>query len=64
LVLSDPKWQDRIHRYAPMEAGLAIQATRNLDTLPISPWAGFAVLAGYATALLLTGACTFLARDA
>ena len=39
-----------------MNAGLSIQATERLDELPLGPWQGLGVLAGYAAATLLTGA--------
>jgi ABC-2 type transport system permease protein len=64
LIVTDPTWQERLHRYAPMEAGLAIQATRGTDDLPIGPWAGLGVLAGYSAAALVAGAAAFLLRDA
>jgi ABC-2 type transport system permease protein len=57
-------WQERIRELAPTTAGLAIQATQRLDTLPIGPWAGLGVVAGYAAAALLLGATIFTARDA
>ncbi|WP_242608781.1 ABC transporter permease subunit [Actinomadura formosensis] len=57
-------WQDRLDKVAPMPAGLAVQATRDLDRLPIGPWAGLGVLAGYAAAALLAGGAVFAARDA
>ena len=38
-----------------MNAGLAIQATRNIGTLPIGPWPGLGVLALWAAAALLAG---------
>ncbi len=62
-VITDPTWQHRLQRYAPMDAGLAVQATRGLDHLPIGPWAGLAVLAGYAAASLAAGAAAFRLRD-
>jgi ABC-2 type transport system permease protein len=62
-VITDPTWQHRLHRYAPMDAGLAVQATRGLDHLAIGPWAGLAVLAGYAAASLVAGAAAFRLRD-
>jgi ABC-2 type transport system permease protein len=40
---------------APMSAGLAIQDTTNLHHLPIAPWPGLGVLAGWAAASLLLG---------
>jgi ABC-2 type transport system permease protein len=47
-----------------MTAGLAIQATRNLASLPIRPWSGVAVLAGYATAAMPAGTIMIVKRDA
>jgi ABC-2 type transport system permease protein len=64
MFVSDTHWQDRIHRYAPMDAGLAIQSTRELATLPIGPWQGLALLAGYALAAMAAGGMALRARDA
>ncbi len=47
-----------------MTAGLAIQATRNVGSLPISPWAGLGVLAAWAAGTLLVGLVVLAARDA
>lgn len=49
---------------APMTAGLAIQATTNLRSLPISPWAGLGVLAAWAAVSLLVGGMSLRLRDA
>jgi ABC-2 type transport system permease protein len=57
-------WRRHIQQIAPMTAGLAIQATRNLRSLPISPWAGLGVLAAWAAAMLLVGLAVLKARDA
>jgi ABC-2 type transport system permease protein len=57
-------WHNVIERYAPMTAGLAIQATTGLSSLPISPWAGLGVLAAWAAGVLLLGALLLRARDA
>jgi hypothetical protein len=38
-----------------MTAGLAIQATTGLRSLPIGPWPGLGVLAAWAAAALLAG---------
>jgi ABC-2 type transport system permease protein len=46
-----------------MNAGLAIQATTNLASLPLSPWAGLGVLAAWAATALLTGALLIRLRD-
>ena len=43
-------------------AGLAIQATTGLNTLPISPWAGLGVLAAWAAGALLLGGLLFRMR--
>jgi ABC-2 type transport system permease protein len=60
----DPTWEHRLQRYGPMTAGLAIQATRNLKTLPIGPWPGLGVLAAWAAAALLVGGLLLRMRDA
>lgn len=61
-VISDQELQRTLRRFAPMTAGLAVQATTDLDDLPIGPWAGLAVLAAWAAASLLLGAL-LLRRD-
>jgi ABC-2 type transport system permease protein len=63
-VVTDPDWERRLHQIGPMNAGLAIQATTNLDDLPIGPWAGLGVLAAWSTAAFLTGALLLHHRDA
>jgi ABC-2 type transport system permease protein len=63
-LLTDPHWQRHLQQLAPMTAGLAIQATTNLRSLPIGPWAGLGVLAAWATAALLTGGLLLRLRDA
>jgi ABC-2 type transport system permease protein len=60
----DPRWQHRLQVWAPMTAGLAIQATRNLRTLPIGPWPGLGVLALWAAGALLVGGLLLRLRDA
>jgi ABC-2 type transport system permease protein len=63
-VLPDPHWQRHLQQLAPMTAGLAIQATINLHTLPIGPWAGVGVLAAWAAGALLVGGLLLWLRDA
>ncbi|RSN50453.1 ABC transporter permease subunit [Actinomadura sp. WAC 06369] len=63
-TISDPDWQRLLEKIAPMSAGLAIQATTDLGGLPISPWAGLGVTAGWAAAALLTGGLLLCTRDA
>ncbi|MEV8438257.1 ABC transporter permease subunit [Actinosynnema sp. NPDC051121] len=63
-VIHDPHWQRLLHRLGPMSAGLAVQATTDLRDLPIGPWTGLGVLAGWAGAALLAGALLLRRRDA
>jgi ABC-2 type transport system permease protein len=63
-AVTDPNWQRHLQQIGPMTAGLAIQATTNLQSLPISPWAGLGVLASWAAAALLSGALLLRLRDA
>ena len=63
-VVNSPTWQHRLQRWAPMPAGLSIQATKNLAGLAIGPWAGLGVLAAYAVGLLVVGGAAFRVRDA
>ena len=63
-AIGDTHWHDRLERYAPMNAGLAIQATRNLSSLPIGPWEGLGVLAAWAGGALLVGGVVLRLRDA
>jgi ABC-2 type transport system permease protein len=63
-AVSAPGWHRHLDQIAPMTAGLAIQATTGLRTLPISPWAGLGVLAAWAAAALLAGGLLLRLRDA
>lgn len=63
-LLGNPTWQRHLRQIAPTTAGLTIQATTNLHSLPIRPWAGIAVLAGWAAASLLTAGLLLRLRDA
>ena len=63
-VITDPNWRQHIQQIAPSNAGLAIQNTIGLHNLPISPWAGLAVLAGWAAAALIAGGGLLVLRDA
>ena len=62
-AVSDPHWHSRVERYAPMNAGLAIQATRDLSGMPIGPWEGLGVLALWAAGALLVGGLVLRLRD-
>jgi ABC-2 type transport system permease protein len=62
-AVSDPL-RRHIEQIAPMSAGLAIQATTRLHSLPIGPWAGLGVLAAWTAAALQAGGLLLLSRDA
>ncbi|MFF3846845.1 ABC transporter permease subunit [Streptomyces sp. NPDC002328] len=63
-LVSSETWRERLQEWGPASAGMAVQATRNLDALPIAPWPGLGVLALYAAAALLAGGLAFRLRDA
>ena len=63
-LVSDPDWHDRLEKLSPMTAGLAVQATIDLDAQPIGPWQGLGVLALWSTAALLAGGAVLRLRDA
>ena len=62
-AVTDPL-RRHVLQIAPMTAGLAVQATTNLRSLPIDPWAGLGVLAAWALASLLVGGMLLRLRDA
>lgn len=64
LLVGDLQWYEWVQRLGPATAGLAIQATTDLGRLPIAPWPGLGVLAGYAGAAVLLGAIGFRLHDA
>jgi hypothetical protein len=47
-VVTDPHWERHLQQITPMTAGLDIQATTGLSSLPLSPWPGLGVLAAWA----------------
>ena len=63
-AVTNPVWSHRLERYAPMNAGLTIQHTIGLRSLPISPWGGRGVLAAWAAAALLAGGLALRWHDA
>jgi ABC-2 type transport system permease protein len=63
-LVGSPHLERRLEQIGPMSAGLAIQATTNLRALPIAPWAGLGVVAGWAAAALLCGGLLLVLRDA
>jgi ABC-2 type transport system permease protein len=63
-VVGNEQWHRHLEQIGPMTAGLAIQASTDLSSLPISPWAGLGVLAAWAAAALLIGGLVLRLRDA
>jgi ABC-2 type transport system permease protein len=63
-LVTDPDWHDRLQKLSPMTAGLAVQATVDLDAQPIGPWQGLGVLALWSAAALLAGGTVLRLRDA
>ncbi|GGV34774.1 hypothetical protein GCM10010182_68380 [Actinomadura cremea] len=63
-LLGDDRWQERLERFAPMPAGLAVQVTRAPEPPPVGPWEGLGVLAGWAALALLLGGAVLARRDA
>jgi len=62
--LTNQVWQRWVIKLAPMTAGLAIQATERLHSMPIGPWPGLGVFALYAVGAFVLGAVLFAVRDA
>ncbi len=65
IVPMSEQTQQRVQRLAPMTAGLAVQASPQPGRrVPIGPWAGLGVLAGYAAAGTALGYLSIRVRDA
>ena len=63
-VIGDPHVQRHLNQISPMTAGLYIQATTNLRSLPLTPWQGLGVLAAWSAGALLVGGLLLALRDA
>jgi ABC-2 type transport system permease protein len=63
-VAGNPRWQRHLEQIGPMTAGLYIQVTADVRTLPLAPWQGLGVLAAWALGALLLGAALLCRRDA
>jgi ABC-2 type transport system permease protein len=63
-VVGNQHWQRHLEQIGPMTAGLYIQATVNLSSLPLTPWEGLGVLALWTAGALIVGALVFRFRDA
>ena len=64
VMVSNPHWHRHLEQMSPMNAGLGIQTTLNLHSLPLNPWAGLGVLGLWATGALILGALVLHLRDA
>jgi ABC-2 type transport system permease protein len=63
-AVGDADWKRHLDQIGPMTAGLYIQATTDLRSLPLSPWQGLGVLAAWAAGALLAGGLLLRLRDA
>jgi ABC-2 type transport system permease protein len=63
-VVTKPTWQRHLEQISPVTAGLYIQATVGVKSLPLTPWQGLGVLAAWAFGALLLGALVLRLRDA
>jgi ABC-2 type transport system permease protein len=63
-MISNPHLHRHLEQIAPMNAGLGIQTTVDVRSLPLSPWAGLGVLGLWAAGALLLGALVLRSRDA
>jgi ABC-2 type transport system permease protein len=63
-AVTSPAWHRHLDQLSPMTAGLYIQATTNLRSLPLTPWQGLGVLAAWAAGAMLAGALLLRFRDA
>jgi ABC-2 type transport system permease protein len=64
VMVSNPHWHRHLEQIAPMNAGLGIQTTVDLHSLPLTPWAGLGVLGLWAVGALVLGALVLQLRDA
>src|ERR1700761_8364440 len=62
-VAVSQQWYRYIEQAGPMTAGLAIQATTGLPSLPVQPWPGLGVLAVWAAGCLFIGGLLLRLRD-
>jgi ABC-2 type transport system permease protein len=63
-VVGDADWKRHLDQISPMTAGMYIQATTDLRSLPLAPWQGLGVLAAWAAGALLAGGLLLCLRDA
>ncbi|TDD45474.1 ABC transporter permease [Nonomuraea terrae] len=64
LMVRDEDLQRILWQLSPVNAGLAVQATTDLASMPVGPWAGLGVVACWAAAALVGGGLLLRLRDA
>jgi ABC-2 type transport system permease protein len=63
-VIPDQDLARHLQQIAPMSAGLDVQSTVGVSSLPLTPWQGLGVIALWALGALLLGALVLRLRDA
>ena len=63
-VISDETISRHLQQIGPLSAGLDVQATIGVNSLPLTPWQGLGVVALWTAGALLLGALTLNFRDA
>jgi ABC-2 type transport system permease protein len=63
-VISNPPLTRHLDQIGPLPAGLDVQATTALNSLPLTPWQGLGVVALWTAGALLLGALLLKYRDA
>ena len=63
-VISDPTISRHLQQIGPLSAGLDVQATIVVSSLPLTPWQGLGVVALWTAGALLLGALFLSFRDA
>jgi len=62
--VSDATLARRLQQIGPLSAGLDVQATTRVKSLPLTPWQGLGVVALWTAGALLLGALALKFRDA
>ena len=62
-LVSDATLARRLQQIGPLSAGLDVQATIGVKSLPLTPWQGLGVVALWTVGALLLGALVLKARD-
>ena len=63
-LVSDATLARRLQQIGPLSAGLDVQATTGMKSLPLTPWQGLGVVALWTVGALLLGALVLKFRDA